>query len=156
MDAPAKARPIALPSTSIQPETIAMRPNRVAVLATLLFATAAHANAGKYTRYLELINHTHDSVTSLSIADPGSDAFREMTLGPPLSGGGGSTMVEVDGENGCRYDLRFTFRNGRALIYQNVDVCRYHRVRIQRPRIGNQAPVRAERSPGPKNEEDKS
>lgn len=108
-----------------------MRPMRTAVLAILLTTTATHAGVRAHTRYLELINRAHDSVTSFAIAPAGSDAFREMPLGAPLRGGGDSTTIEVTDES-CLYDLRFVFLNGRALIYQGVDICRHPRVHIRR------------------------
>lgn len=107
---------------SSRPETLAMRLTRPAVLATLLFATAAHAGAGKNTRYLDLINRAHDSVISLEVAPAGSDAFQEKPLGAPLRGGGDSTTIEIAGES-CLYDVRFKFRNGRTLVYKDVDIC---------------------------------
>ena len=42
-------------------------------LAVLTVATATHVQAGERTRYLELINRAHHSVTSLAIA-PSGDA----------------------------------------------------------------------------------
>lgn len=98
-----------------------MRPIRPAVLATLLFATATHAGGGN-TRYLELVNRAHDSVTSLEVASAGSDAFQEKPLGGPLRGGGDSITIEITGE-GCLYDIRFKFLDGRTLIYKQVDTC---------------------------------
>lgn len=99
-----------------------MRLTRPAVLATLLFATAAHAGGGKNIRYLDLINRAHDSVTSLEVAPAGSDAFQKKPLGAPLRGGGDSTTIEIAGES-CLYDVRFKFLNGRTLVYKDVDVC---------------------------------
>lgn len=99
-----------------------MRLTRPAVLATFLFATAAHAGGGNNIRYLDLINRAHDSVTSLEVAPAGSDAFQKKPLGAPLRGGGDSTTIEIAGEN-CLYDVRFKFRNGRTLVYKDVDVC---------------------------------
>ena len=99
-----------------------MRLTSPAILATLLFATAAHAGAGKDTRYLDLINRAHDSVTSLEVAPAGSDAFQEKPLGVPLRGGGDSTTIEIAG-GGCLYDIRLKFRNGRTLVYKDVDIC---------------------------------
>lgn len=93
-------------------------------------ASATHAGDRERTRYLELINRAHDSVTTLAVAAAGGDAFREIDLGAPLRGGGGSSTVEVPGE-GCRYDFRFGFRDGRSLVYRNVDVCRARALRIR-------------------------
>lgn len=105
-----------------------MRLTCTAVLA-MLAATAAHAG-GTNTRYLELINRAHDSMTSFAIAAPGSDAFVDVPLGTPLHGGGDSTTLEV-ADASCRYDLRFTFVDGRAMVYRGIDICRYPRVRIR-------------------------
>jgi hypothetical protein len=113
-----------------------MRPICAVVLATFLCAATTHAGADTHTRYLVLINRAHDSVTSLAVAAAGSDVFRETPLGAPLRGGGVSTTVGVKvgaEDESCLYDLRFTFRNGRTLIYQDVDICRYRRLRIQPP-----------------------
>ena len=99
-----------------------MRLTRPSVFATFLFATAAHAGAGGNTRYLDLINRAHDSVTSLEVAPAGSDTFQKKPLGTPLRGGGDSTTIEMKGD-GCLYDIRFKFRNGRTLIYKEVDIC---------------------------------
>ncbi len=111
-----------------------MRLIRVAALATLLSATATatatHAGANENKRYLELINRAHDSVTSLAIAAAGSGAFREMPLGALLHGGGDSTTIEIAGES-CLYDFRFIFRNGRTLIYRDVNICRGRSLRIR-------------------------
>jgi hypothetical protein len=107
-----------------------MRPMRAAVLATLLAAATAHANAERApTRYFDLVNASHDSVTSLAIAPAGSDAFREVELGVPLRGGLTSTTVDVaDGD--CLRDFRLVYRDGRTLIYPDIDVCRYRSLRL--------------------------
>ena len=99
-----------------------MRLTRSAVLAALLFATVAHAGDAKQTRYLDLVNRAHDSVTSLEVAPAGSDAFKEKPLGAPLRGGGDSATIEIVAES-CLYDIRFKFRNGRTLVYKDVDIC---------------------------------
>lgn len=109
-------------------------------LVGLLSAIAVHASANGPTHYVDLINRAHDSVTAFAAAVPGSDAFRETPLGAPLRGGGDSATVEVAGE-GCRYDLRFTFANGRAMVYRDIDICRYSLVRIRPlPRMAGALP----------------
>jgi hypothetical protein len=109
-------------------------------LAGLLSVTAVQASPNEATHYVDLINRAHDSVTAFATAVPGSDAFRETPLGAPLRGGGDSATVEVAGE-GCRYDLRFTFANGRAMVYRNIDICRYSAVRIRPlPRMAGALP----------------
>lgn len=100
-----------------------------AILAPLLFADLAHAGAEASTRYVELINRAHDSVTSLAIATAGSDQFRDKPLGAPLRGGGDSAIIEIRGDT-CLYDFRFLFRNGRTLVYEGVDICHGRSLRI--------------------------
>ena len=97
----------------------AMFPIRLAVLTSLLFATATHAAA---PRYLTLLNRAHDSITTLEVATAGSDAFEQRPI-DTIDGGGGSTMVRL-GNAGCRFDLRLQFRNGRTAIYRDVNVCK--------------------------------
>lgn len=102
-----------------------------------LSVAAAQAAAAEPGRYLELSNRSHDTLTSLAVAVPGSAAFREVALGAPLQGGGDAATFSLPGA-ACRYDLRFTFRNGRSMLYPDVDVCA-HRVRIRplpRPQSG--------------------
>jgi len=124
-----------------------MRPILPAVLATLLFANAAYAGAGKDLRYLDLINRAHDSVMSLEVAPAGSGDFQQKPLGVPLRGGGDSTTIEIAGES-CLYDLRFKFRNGKTLIYKDVDVCSGGRLAIRPlPRDTSQL-VRSEQGAG--------
>jgi hypothetical protein len=97
---------------------------------SLLFYAAAHADENTQTRYLELVNRAHDSVTSLAIATAGTDSFHDKPLGTPLRGGGDSTTIEIASDS-CLYDVRFGFRNGRTAIYQGVDLCRGDRLRIE-------------------------
>ncbi|MCC4596033.1 hypothetical protein NRY95_15995 [Xanthomonas campestris pv. phormiicola] len=108
-----------------------MHPFRTACLASvLLFATATvYAQEQGRKHYVMLVNRAHDSVTAFAVADAGSGTFREVPL-DALRGGGDSATVGVRGV-GCRYDLRFAFDDGRSLVYQDLDVCRYGLVRIR-------------------------
>jgi hypothetical protein len=129
MGAPACAlRRTRLPAIPIQPETNAMFLIRFA-LAGLMSTIAIQASANERTHYVDLINRAHDSVTVFATALPGSDVYRETLFGDPLRGGGESATVQFAGQN-CNYDLRFTFGNGRKMVYRNVDICRYPVVRI--------------------------
>ncbi|MCL1635780.1 hypothetical protein M2650_14210 [Luteimonas sp. SX5] len=107
-----------------------MRPIRTVALAALLPVAVVHAGPETHGRYLTLVNREYESVISLEIAGAGSEAFRELPLAPPLAGGGGSTTVRI-AVDGCRHDLRFVFKDGRRLLYRDVDVCRYDRLRIR-------------------------
>jgi hypothetical protein len=95
---------------------------------SLCIATT-QAAAAEPARYLELSNRAHDALIALAVAAPGSDAFRDIALGAPLQGGGDAATFRLAGD-ACRYDLRFTFRNGRSMLYPNVDICA-NRVRIR-------------------------
>ncbi|MCC7633840.1 hypothetical protein [Stenotrophomonas rhizophila] len=88
----------------------------------VLLATTTAAPAAEGLRYLALLNRAHDSVTALAVAPAGSGRFRDMSI-DALPGGGGATTVGV-ADAGCRYDLQVGFRNGRSVVYANVDVCR--------------------------------
>ena len=116
------------------------------LFAALLFATTAHAGAGKDIRYLDLINRAHDSVISLEVAPAGSDAFQEKPLGAPLRGGGDSTTIEIAGGS-CLYDIRFQFRNGRTLVYKDVDICSGGKLAIRPLPLDTSRLVRSERPP---------
>lgn len=90
-------------------------------LLAVSLGAAAHAHAGE-ARYLGLLNRAHDSVVALEVAPAGSDAFVARPI-EVLPGGGGSSVVRL-GDQGCRFDLRMTFGNGRRAVYHAVDVCR--------------------------------
>ena len=115
------------------PEKAAMRTYRTAILASILAAssvaiTQAHAERVP-TRYFDLVNASHDSVTMLAVATTGGADFREIEFDAPLKGGVNSTTVELpDGD--CLRDFRAVFADGRALLYPGIDVCRYHRLRL--------------------------
>lgn len=109
-----------------------MRLIHAATFAVLLFATTARADEGTQTRYVELTNRAHDSVTSLAIATAGSDSFHDKPLGTPIRGGGDSATIEIASDS-CLYDFRFGFRDGQTMIYQDVDICRGSRLRIEPP-----------------------
>ena len=102
----------------------------VLVVAVLASLPAAAAQDGPRTRYFELLNRAHDRLVALAVAPAGSDTFQARPLGEPVAGGGGSATIELPGE-ACVYDLRFTFGNGRSLIYGDIDVCRNRSLRIQ-------------------------
>lgn len=106
-----------------------MRP--IAAFVALLLAAAGQAGAAEPTRYLELINRADDSMTSLAIAPAGSDAFTDKAIDAALPGGGNAMTIELTGEP-CTYDLRFGFRNGRTMVYRDVDVCNARSLRIER------------------------
>lgn len=111
-----------------------MRPSTVlsVLVVPLLLAAMPPAHAQAPMRYLHLVNRAHDSLASVAVAAPGGEDFRPLPLGEPLPGGGGSATVEIPGD-ACRYDVRFVFGNGRAMLYPDVDVCRHDRLSVRPP-----------------------
>jgi hypothetical protein len=111
----------------------------VSFLASVL-ASTSHAQAGgTTTRYFDLVNASHDSVTSLAVAPAGGDAFHQIDFGPPLRGGVTPTTVEIP-EGDCMRDFRLVFSDGRTLVYPGIDVCRYRRLRLTQ-RDGRPGPI---------------
>jgi hypothetical protein len=124
-----------------------MRQIITAVLLSLLAAVALAADDPP-TRYMDLVNRTHDSVTAVEIAAAGSEAFRPEPLAGRLRGGGGSTTIAVTGED-CVVDVRLTFRDGRTLTERGVDLCRSSGLRIERlPRVDESRPALALQASG--------
>lgn len=99
------------------------------VMLSWLFAAAFQAQA-ETPRYLELVNHAQQSMVSLQVAVHGDADYAPLLLEGPLRGGGESETVALQAQ-GCRYDLRFGFADGRVMRYENVDVCRYGKLRIR-------------------------
>lgn len=99
------------------------------ILLIAMFAATASARAAP-PRYVQLVNHAHDSVVAMAVAVHGSGAFDPIPLEERLQGGGDGQTVAVRGE-GCRYDLRFSFADGRVLRYEGVDLCRYGKVAVR-------------------------
>lgn len=95
---------------------------RIALIAVFAVAGTVHAEARPPMRYLQLVNRAPDSVMSLAAAPAGEAAFLAMTLAEPLHGGDATTVGIA--QAGCRYDVRVAFRDGRTLVYRDVDVCR--------------------------------
>jgi len=92
----------------------------------LALAASATANAGSI-HYLDVVNTADTSLVSFAVAPAGTDRYTEIQLADgPLHGGGNSATAAIgkDGE-GCLYDLRATFANGRTLIQQDFNVCKY-------------------------------
>lgn len=103
------------------------------LLCLLLLPAAAQAGA---PRYVQLVNHADDSIVSMQAAPHASASFAEVALAGRLQGGGESQTVAVQ-RQGCRYDLRFAFADGRTLRYEDVDLCRYGKVSVRAlPRSG--------------------
>ncbi len=91
-----------------------------------LLLAAASAGAAEKTHYLDLINTAKNSIVAFSVAPAGSNRFHPLPFGDqPLHGGGESTTLAIRDDNGCLRDLRTEFSNGRVLIQQNFNICKY-------------------------------
>jgi len=99
-------------------------------LSVVLFAALAPVAQAQPPRYVDLVNQGGDSVVSLQVAPHAAAAFDEVVLDGPLRGGGDSQTIAVARE-GCRYDLRFGYADGRTLRYEDVDLCRYGKVSVR-------------------------
>src|SRR5688500_17753626 len=67
----------------------------VSFLASLLAATSHAYAGGATTHYFDLVNASHDSVTSFAVGPAGDSTFHQIDLGAPLRGGVTSTTVEI-------------------------------------------------------------
>jgi len=98
------------------------------IIVSLAIAAAGTCLADD-VHYVELVNTAPDSIMSFSIATTGSRDFREVPLGTaPVRGDGDSTTISIAGD-GCLRDFRTVFDNGRTLVQQNFDVCKYRSYR---------------------------
>lgn len=100
-------------------------------LPACLALSAAVVRAGEpSTRYFELVNASHDSVTAVEAAPAGSGDYGPLALDAPLRGGAHTVTVALPGAQ-CRYDFRVGFRDGRTLLYPNIDACRHRGLRLR-------------------------
>lgn len=81
-------------------------------------------------RYLQLVNQANESIVSLQAGARGTRAPDDVALDGPLRGGGESQTVALH-RDGCQYDLRFGFADGRVLRYEGVDLCRNGKVVVR-------------------------
>jgi hypothetical protein len=117
-----------------------MRLTSVLLTCTLLAAsTTVLAGERSPTRYLEVINRAHDSLTGVAVKpSEGGQDFRAWPLKTPVQGGGDSFTLAMR-EPGCRFDFQLQFRDGRAVVYKDVDVCRLQSLRIDPLQRGERA-----------------
>ncbi|MBE1161726.1 hypothetical protein [Dyella acidiphila] len=97
---------------------------------------AIAASAG----YVDFINGSGDPVVAISLAKPGSGDWKPVKLHGVVHGGYvsldggymGEATVAMDISHGCFYDVLVEFSQRRALLLNNVDACRTHRIDIDR------------------------
>lgn len=111
------------------------------LLTCTLLAASATTLAGErsHTRTLEVVNRAHDSLTGVAVKpSQGDHDFRAWPLASPVQGGGNSFTLAMP-EPGCRFDFQLQFRDGRAVVYKDVDVCRLQSLRIDPLQRGERA-----------------
>lgn len=116
-----------------------MHPIRTAMLAVaaavIAAAPAASAicapgeDARVAPRHFELLNASYESAKSLAVSPAGRASFEEVLFDAPLRGGKTSTTVRLP-DGGCLRDFRVTFGDGRVLLYPDIDICRYRKLRL--------------------------
>ncbi len=104
-----------------------MRPTLFPLCLSCLLPMAALAAP---PRYVQLVNHAADSIVAMQAAPHASASFVEVPLDGRLQGGGDSQTIALQ-RQGCRYDLRFGFADGRTLRYEDVDLCRHGKVGVR-------------------------
>jgi len=101
-----------------------------ALLATLpVVALAADRQPLASSSLFTVVNAAFDSVTAIEVADAGSGAWRDVSPGEPLQGGLTSAAVRLP-EGACLRSFRVTFRDGRSSMFEGIDVCRTHGLRL--------------------------
>jgi hypothetical protein len=82
------------------------------------------------SRLFTVVNATFDTATALAIAPAGSGDFATIPLDPPLQGGRNDATVRLPAGD-CLRDIRVTFRNGAAMTFPGIDVCRGSGLRLE-------------------------
>lgn len=93
----------------------------LAVLACTLFQAHDACARESRNRYFELTNISHDTVVLVTEAPPGGTQ-RSIALSP-LRGGHHTAMLALAAAP-CTRDFRVGLRDGRTLVYRDIDVCR--------------------------------
>lgn len=90
-----------------------------------MFALAAPASAA--TRYVYVVNDAPATMESFSLAPAGSEAWRRIEVGDRslAPGSAGMIAIRTGGNDDCLYDFKLVFRDGRALLHRDFDVCKY-------------------------------
>ncbi|GLQ52117.1 hypothetical protein ACFFJT_18605 [Dyella flava] len=90
--------------------------------------------------YVDFINEGEDSVVAISLATPGRNDWKPVTLRGVVNGGYvsvdggymGRAMVGIRADRGCVYDVLVEFARQNALLVKAFDVCHTHALYIER------------------------
>lgn len=108
-----------------------MSKSGVAGIAVVFAATAvAAASANASDKTLKVTNATRKTVvnvylTPLSCNDDYGDALGDRLIWP-----GKSEIVDVQSDCGCRYNLRFVFKDQTVIDRYDVDICKNPAYRV--------------------------
>jgi hypothetical protein len=100
-----------------------------------LLASCSHVST---RHYVDVVNDSSDSVIALSVAVPGSEAWKPLHLNGTFNGayleGGyiGEAMVALPAEQGCMVDMLVEFVHQRALLISTLNVCKRNRLYLGR------------------------
>ncbi len=116
----------------LQPSCIGGRV-RVGAAALVIVAAVmacAHAATAAVAKALKVVNATHKVIvgvylTPLACNDDTDDALGEGVIEP-----GASRPIELQGNCGCRYNLRFVFADKSAIDRFDIDVCKRPSFRV--------------------------
>lgn len=117
-----------------------MKSARTAFVALSLVALPVFGQATANTRVpakmFTLVNATSDSVTAVAVSADSAAATIDVGLGEPLRGGLTAATVRLPA-GGCVRAFEVTFANGATQTFRDIDVCRFHRLRLDAaPRPG--------------------
>ena len=88
--------------------------------------------------YVDIINDSSDSVVSMNVAVPGSNAWKPLHLNGVSKGGFleggyiGQATVAMPVDQGCMYDVLVEFAHQRPLLISAMNVCRSRRLDVGR------------------------
>ena len=110
-----------------------MKPAHIAVVALSLVALPAFgqatANPQVPAKMFTLVNATSDSVTAVAVRGADTGPATDVGLGEPLRGGLTAATVRLPAGD-CMRTFEVTFANGATRAFRDIDVCRFHRLRL--------------------------
>jgi hypothetical protein len=97
------------------------------VLIALALITIVPAIANAQTYYIDIYNTAPSSIESFAVAPAGTQAFRDIALADrTVHGGGDSVTVAFDkADGGCLRNFRTRFVDGRVLIQNGFNMCKF-------------------------------
>jgi hypothetical protein len=94
------------------------------------FVVASAASAGE-NKTLKVTNGTHKPIVGVYLTPLACDDDHDDALGDRVIRPGRSQTVDVPSSCGCRYNLRFVFRDKGQIDRFDVDICKKRSYRIR-------------------------